>query len=302
MPSHGRRNPPAVNIVEAIYDTRLFGSLFKNVSSWSAWIVFLKAVFGIGMAQTELQVYQQCTGRQFPPDDGAREAFAIVGRRGGKSRIVAVAAAFIACFMEFRDYLAPGETGVVLILARDREQAKVVFNYIKGILRGIPVLAKLVAAWRSDEIELRNRIVIAVKSSDYRAVRGVTVVCCIADEVAFWDSQGVNPDTAVFQALRPAMATVPQAKLLVISSPYAKFGELFEAHRKYYGQDNPQVLVWQAPTSVMNPTISESFIQDEIERDPESGRSEWLALFREDIEAAFSLESIESCVAKGPAD
>jgi len=178
----------------------------------------------------------------------------------------------------------------------------VVFNYIKGILRGIPVLAKLVAAWRSDEIELRNRIVIAVKSSDYRAVRGVTVVCCISDEVAFWDSQGVNPDTAVFQALRPAMATVPQAKLLVISSPYAKFGELFEAHRKYYGQDNPQVLVWQAPTSVMNPTISESFIQGEIERDPESGRSEWLALFREDIEAAFSLESIESCVAKGRAE
>jgi len=298
MSSHGRR-PTDVNIVEAIHDQRLFGSLFKGVGSWTAWIVFLKAVFGIAMASTELATFQQYTGRKLPPVGGVREAFAIVGRRGGKSRIVAVAAAFISCFMEFRAYLAPGETGVVLILARDREQAKVVFNYIKGILRGVPVLAKLVAAWRADEIELKNRITIAVKSSDYRAVRGVTVVCCIADEVAFWDSQGVNPDTAVFQALRPAMATVPEAKLLVISSPYAKFGELFEAHRRYYGVDNPQVLVWQAPTAVMNPTIADSFIQGEIERDPEAGRSEWLALFREDIEAAFSLESIEACVAKG---
>jgi hypothetical protein len=49
----------------------------------------------------------------------------------------------------------------------------------------------------------------------------------------------------------------------------------------------------------MNPTITESFIRGEIERDPEAGRSEWLALFREDITAAFSLESIEQCVIKG---
>jgi|RhiMetdeSRZDD1v2_1073273.scaffolds.fasta_scaffold606428_2 hypothetical protein len=42
-----RRNP--LNIVEAIYDPQLFGSLFKTVSSWSAWVVFLKAVFGIAI-------------------------------------------------------------------------------------------------------------------------------------------------------------------------------------------------------------------------------------------------------------
>src|SRR5262249_56621191 len=59
------------------------------------------------------------------------------------------------------------------------------------------------------------------------------------------------------------------------------------------------VLVWQAPTTVMNPSISEEFVQAEIENDPDAGRSEWLALFREDIEAAFSLESIEQCIIRG---
>ena len=106
----------------------------------------------------------------------------------------------------------------------------------------------MVVAWRSDEIELSDGIIISVKTSDYRSVRGVTVVCCIADEVAFWESQGVNPDKAVFAALRPAMVTIPGAKLLVITTPYGKFGEVFEAHRSYYGRDDAPALVWQADT------------------------------------------------------
>jgi hypothetical protein len=86
------------------------------------------------------------------------------------------------------------------------------------------------------------------------------------------------------------MATIPEAKLLVISSPSAKYGVLFEAHHRYYAQDGAPVLIWQADTRTMNPNITEEFIQAEIENDPDAARSEWLALFREDIEAAFSLE------------
>jgi hypothetical protein len=117
-----RRNP--LNIVEAIYDPQLFGSLFKTVSSWSAWVVFLKAVFGIAMAQTELDLYRQCTGREAPPPDGAKESYAIVGRRGGKSRIVSLAAVYIAAFCDFREYLSPGEVGTVSSFgARQRASA-----------------------------------------------------------------------------------------------------------------------------------------------------------------------------------
>jgi hypothetical protein len=188
---------------------------------------------------------------------------------------------------------------MVLILARDREQSKVVFGYVSGILNGVPALKQMIIRQTVDEIELNNGITIAVKTSDYRAVRGVTVACCICDEVAFWDSQGVNPDKEIFQALRPAMVTIPEAKLLVISSPYAKYGVLFDAHHRYFGQEDAPVLVWQSDSHTMNPNITEEFIQAEIENDPDGARSEWLALFREDVEAAFSLESIEACVIPG---
>jgi hypothetical protein len=59
------------------------------------------------------------------------------------------------------------------------------------------------------------------------------------------------------------------------------------------------VLVWQAPTRQMNPTINEGLIQREIERDPEGAQAEWLATFRTDLQAAFSPQSLEACTVKG---
>jgi hypothetical protein len=75
----------------------------------------------------------------YPPPGDVQETYAIVGLRGGKSRIVSVAAVFNACFKKFRESLAVGERGMVLLLARDRDQAKVVFGYISGILNAVPV-------------------------------------------------------------------------------------------------------------------------------------------------------------------
>ena len=49
----------------------------------------------------------------------------------------------------------------------------------------------------------------------------------------------------------------------------------------------------------MNPTISQAYIDKEIEKDPEAGRAEWLGLFREDVSAAFPLEVIEACIVPG---
>ena len=121
----------------------------------------------------------------------------------------------------------------------------------------------------------------------------------MADEIAFWASQGANPDGEVLSAIRPAMATIPDAKLLCISTGYAQVGALYDAHKEHYGKDDDDVLVWQADTASMNPTISQAYIDKEIEKDPEAGRAEWLGLFREDVSAAFPLEVIEACMVPG---
>jgi hypothetical protein len=192
-----------------------------------------------------------------------------------------------------------GETLAVMCLAKDKDQARIVFRYIKAILNFIPALRQMIVAPRADEIELSNGVTIMVKTSDFGGVRGPTIICVVADEIAFWPSQGVNPDNEVLTAVRPGMATVPNAKLLCISTGYAMTGALFDAHKEHYGKDDDEVLVWQADTASMNPTISQGFIDKEIEKDPDAGRAEWLGLFREDVSAAFPLEVIESCIIPG---
>jgi len=64
------------------------------------------------------------------------------------------------------------------------------------------------------------------------------------------------------------MDTIPGAMLLCASSPYSRRGALYDAHRRYFGKDGSDVLIWQAGTRVMNPSFKQSIIDDAIEKDP----------------------------------
>jgi hypothetical protein len=55
-----------------------------------------------------------------------------------------------------------------------------------------------------------------------------------------------NPDHEIVNAIRPAMATIPGALLLGISSPYARRGVLWDAYKRHHGKDGDPILVWQA--------------------------------------------------------
>jgi hypothetical protein len=59
------------------------------------------------------------------------------------------------------------------------------------------------------------------------------------------------------------MATIPNAMLLCASSPYARRGALWDAHRRHYGKDGDPVFVWRAPTRTMNPSVSQQVIDRE---------------------------------------
>jgi hypothetical protein len=290
------------NIIEAIKNPKLFGSLprFQKLETWTSWLVVLKAIFGLPMTTDDLAVFNRHTGRTTPPSGGSKETYLIVGRRGGKSFISALVTCFIACFIDFKPFITVGETLAVMCLAKDKDQARIVFRYVKAILNHVPALRNMIVDQRADEIELTTGVTIMVKASDFGGVRGPTIACVVADEIAFWPSQGANPDDEVLSAIRPAMATIPDAKLLCISTGYAQVGALYEAHKEHYGKDDDdEILVWQADTASMNPTISQNFIDKELEKDPEAGRAEWLGLFREDITAAFPLEAIERCIVPG---
>ena len=283
-------------IIDALEDPRLFRPLFKNLETWGAWIAFLKAVFGIPLGLAELETFRHCTGRPDPPAGPFAEVYAIVGRRGGKSFMSAVIACYLALFHDWRPYLAPGEIAWVMVIATDRDQARNILNYIKGILASSKLLSSEVESDLSWEISLRNQVGIKIGTCSYRTLRGYTVVAAICDELAYWRSEGANPAQEVLNALRPSLATIPGGMIVGISSPYGKSGPLYDAFRDSWGQPDPDVLIWKAPTQTMNPTIKEAVIKRAMKADYAAARAEWLAEFREDLETFLQTDVIEAAI------
>jgi hypothetical protein len=282
-------------ILNAMDDKALFGSLFSS-ETWRSWRALLVALFGLPASAEQAELIRRCTGRTMVPTTPATELFCIAGRRGGKSRIAALLAVFLACFRKYDAILAPGEIGVVMLIATDRKQARVLKRYIAGLLQAVPMLKAMVANETAEGIELTNRIVIEVHTASFRAVRGYTVVAALIDEIAFLPVEGsANPDTEILAALRPAMATVPGALLIAISSPYAQRGELYKAYRDHFGRDGDPVLVWQAATKTMNPTIPQVVIDNAYRDDESVAAAEYGAQFRRDVETFVRREAVDAC-------
>jgi hypothetical protein len=293
-----------MTILETMADPVLFGRWFRPWGSWAGWRAFLATLFALPMDAETLVVYQARTGRTSPPAVPFREAWLPVGRRGGKSRIVAFVATYVAAFRDYGEFLAPGERGIVMVTAADRRQARVVFGYVCAFFDGIPLLADLVESRTSDSLTLTNGVAIEVVTSSSVAVRGYTVVCFIGDEVGHWPADTASSDPAgeIFAAVRPATITIPTALILGMSSPRGKVGPLWEACRDHYGRDGDPILVWNADTRSMNPLAPEALIHQAFIDDPISAASEYgsdgRVEFRSDLEVFIARDVIEDAIVR----
>ena len=81
--------------------------------------------------------------------------------------------------------LGPGERATVAVIAADRQQARVVFRYVCGLIDAVPMLARMVTRRTASSIVL-GRVVVEVHTCSYRSTRGYSFAAMIADEVAFW--------------------------------------------------------------------------------------------------------------------
>ena len=140
--------------------------------SWEPWRAFLEALQALPMSAEHLDRYRHHTGRFEPPTKPARYAELVVGRRGGKSRILALIATYLACVIDHRDHIVPGETPVVAIIAKDRTQARVILSYIVGFMREIPLFAELIEDELAETIRLSNGVVVEVHTASIGAPRG----------------------------------------------------------------------------------------------------------------------------------
>ena len=290
----------AITILDAIADKALFAPWFKKEATWKAWFVFLSALCALPMTEEQLAVYRACTGRTEPQTTPATEAWLVCGRRAGKSFILALIAVYLACFHSYRQQLAPGERATILVVAADRKQARVIMRYVRGLLTNVAMLARMIEREAAKSFDLDNGVTIEVGTVSFRSTRGYTIVAALLDELAFWPTDdSANPDSEVIAAIRPGMATIPGATLLCASSPYARRGSLYDAYRRHHRQNGDPVLVWQAATRTMNPTVPQAVIDEAYERDPSSAAAEYGAMFRADVETLLTLEVVDAATVPG---
>jgi hypothetical protein len=288
-----------ISLLDAIEDQKLFGPWFRDPSTWAAWKAFLAALFGLPMTPEQLAIYQAHTGRAEAPTAPFREGWLVIGRRGGKSFIMALVAVYLATFRSYAPYLQPGERATVLVIAADKRQARVIIRYVRAMLNNIPMLKKMIERDTAELFDLKNSVTIEVGTASFRSTRGYTFAAVLCDEIAFWRTDdAAEPDYAILDAIRPGMATIPGSVLLCGSSPYGRRGALWDAFRRFWGKDD-KPLVWKAATRVMNSTIDQAEVDRAMEHDEASARAEYGAEFRSDVEALFTREAIAAVVDEG---
>jgi hypothetical protein len=285
-------------IERALADEHLLGAALGSLETWATWVAVLKAAFGLKLTRSERRVFETVAGSRKPPrqKQKCREVWAIVGRRGGKSRMAGALAVYLALFVDHSARLAKGETGYVLVLAPTVAQSKLVFSYAKGFIESSPILRQQIESIIAHEIRLKGNIVIAVHPASFRSVRGRTIVAAVLDETAYWnDEASALSDVEAYRAILPALATTG-GMLIGISSPYRKSGLLFTKHRDHFGKDDDDVLVVAGSSKLFNPTLSDKIIAAAERDDPEAARSEWGAEFRSDINALLDDDVIDAAI------
>lgn len=295
------------SMADLVADRHFLGNAALDGPEWAPWRAALAAASGVTPDDPDQQrIILECTGRTTFPDTFASELWCLVGRRGGKSRVAAFIGTYLAVVPRYT--FAPGERGTLVIVAADRKQAKTVLRYIEAYFRASEMLWSMVAIdpktrqprINADSIDLTNGVTIEVLTANFRSLRSYTVVGAICDELAFWpNDDSSNPDEEILAALRPAMATVPNAMLVCISSVHARKGEIWNTYRRHFGTDGDPVLVWKAPSRTMNPTLRQSFIDSQYARDPARASAEYGSDFRSDVEGFLTREAVDACTDLG---
>jgi hypothetical protein len=289
---------PIIDIVAAMGHPRLFGPWFEG-PSWNNWRTVLKGAFALPMSDEERAFFRSVAERD-PPTKQVRYFWAIIGRAGGKDSVASLISATAAALFEPGRKLRPGERALVMCLACDRDQAKIVLDYTRSYFAEIPPLKAMVVRETATGFELSNGVDVAISTNSYRAVRGRTLLCAVLDETAFWrDERSSTPDEEVYRAIKPGLARMPGSMLIGISTPYRKAGLLYRMFKEHYGRDDDDVLVIRAPSIVFNPTLDQTIIDRALAEDPAGAAAEWNATFRDDVSGWATRELIEAAVDRG---
>jgi len=283
-------------LMEFVTDPQLLG---LSVSPGQETI--LRAIAGLPLDEEHWALFQVMTGRRQRPTGPFGEATIIAGARAGKdSRLAVPTLLYEAIFGGFEAHLAKGERAVLPLVAQDQRATRVAFGYASSYLTGSPMLASMIEEELGAEIRLTNRATLMCFPSTLRSLRGFSIPAAVLDELGFFRLEGqANADAEIQASIRRGMLGFPTPRLVKISTPYMKSGVLYEDFKRAWGQEDPDLLVVRASTTLLNPTITAARLERERRLDALRFAREYEAEFAEDLEAFLPAAWVDAVVRPG---
>lgn len=268
--------------------------LALDMDTRTAHVAIAKALDGLPLDAVELALFAEYTGRETPDPAGYPYALILVGRQGGKSEQAAARLVYEAVAASLA-----GDRGVACVGVSQghREARNTLFSYVSRFLEA-PLLADLVISQTADTIILEGDVMVMVSPCRHESLRGLRCRCVVLDEVCHFRSSEARPlDREVWRAALATTLTTA-GKVVALSSPYGASGLAYTLHKQYYGGDN-DVLIWQSPSYVLHPGLSEAALQRIRDVDPEGAEAEIEGRFLANVAALLDDDVLEAAVDDG---
>ena len=299
-----KRQPTATRATARPRDPIAWEATLPIRPSSPAWACVVKALYGVPLDEHERALFCELAGRE-PPEGGADEFLAVVGRRGGKSETIARVAVFEAIHGGHQVALAPGQTALIPIISPLREQSQEILGFVRGLAALKQVRRFVDGEPTRDGVRFTTNVEVRTLTADAINVSGPTVVCGIRDEWAKApDDNSAMPDRVIDDSLRPSLAPLagaPRRRLIGITSAFIKSGVTYETDRDCFGKPDAPVLVVRGSTEQFNPNIDRAWLEKQRKR---VGRHvfarEYLAEWQDAIsEGWFGVDVVDKCVDAG---
>ena len=228
-----------------------------------------------------LQMYG---GIQEVPDEARKYICMRLGRGSGKTTICSAYSVYEALTHDISK-CGPGDVPYVIVVAPDKETAKLSIRMAREMIRSNPSLERLVVNDAEQIISIRRpdgrlvRIEAFAATRGGSSMRGRTIIAFLMDEAEFFTSNSgegrdysVN-DKDIFQALKPRL--LKNGHGMLISTPWPVETLMSQMFEENWGRPRTAVSI-KAPTLLVrgnDPDIV-SMVEDELQKDPENARRE----------------------------
>lgn len=321
-----------------------------NIKLYPVQRVIIKLIFGIPMDWEEREVpvydmfceellhtfketeyirYVYEKGRINIPDwrdaqpGGYNEIDMIVGRRGGKSVIVAAVAAYKLYLLlnhpSPQEYygLVPGSPIDLTMMAQDSEGSNRLYDQLKEDINRAPFFAPFIKSMTSEEMtfvaeadRLKRDITPSIKAASYpcttNAVRGPSSYFLALDEFAFYRQQIGSSSDEMYNAASPATMQFKaggtregkrESMIFIITSPANRIGKYYTLFKTAMEEGaESSVLAFQCSTAEMNPRSDTPFLKKQYKDNPEKFKAEYGGEFLDASGTFTPATVIDACV------